>query len=249
MSRTNEPAAWAPASAFTGPDAGRIDVWRIRLDGEPAVALLSEDERRRAERLLGADRRRQFANARAALRVLLGRYLEGVPEAVELRLGRNGKPELPHTELSFNLSHSGDLALLAVASAGTVLGIDLEEVSTARPLDRMAQRFFSTVEAARYASLSPPERAGAFYRLWTRKEAYLKAWGTGLTFSSRRFTLELGPGPGRLLSSTEMPGDDDPRAWWFEDLDAAPGFVAALCWRGERARLGLFDFSRAEPFT
>jgi 4'-phosphopantetheinyl transferase len=245
MSRTNEPAAWAPASTFTGPDAERIDVWRIRLDGEPPLGLLTEDERRRADRLLGADRRRQFASARASLRMLLGRYLERSPEAVELRLGQNGKPELPHDELSFNLSHSGDLALLAVAGAGTALGVDLEEVSTARPLDRMAQRFFSTREAAEYASLPPPERAGAFYRLWTRKEAYLKAWGTGLTFSSRRFTLELGPGPGRLLSSTEMPGDDDPRAWWFEDLDAAPGFVAALCRRGERASIGLFDFPRA----
>ena len=71
-----------------------------------------------------------------------------------------------------------------------------------------------------------------------------KAWGTGLSFSSRRFELSLGQGPGRLLEATEMAGDDDPASWWFEDLDPHPHFAAAVCWQGEPRVLRCFDFSR-----
>lgn len=226
--------AWPSPSVWTGPENGRIHVWRIELAGTPpSPGPLVTDEHRRAERLLSPEGRRRYRNARTALRLLLGRYLGRDPATVEIRVGRHGKPELPGGELSFNLTHSEDLALLAVTPEPLALGIDVEERNDGRPIDRLAERFFSEPEARSYAALPPTERVAAFYRLWTRKEAYLKAWGTGLTFSSRRFTLALDPGAGRLLRETEMPGDDDPGRWWFQDLDPQAGFAAAIAWPGE----------------
>jgi 4'-phosphopantetheinyl transferase len=173
---------------------------------------------------------------------LLGPYTGREPASLEIRTGAHGKPELAGSGASFNLSHSGDLALLAVALGDLQLGIDVEESRPTRPLDRMADRFFSAAEASAYAMLPASERVASFYRLWTRKEAYLKAWGTGLTFSSRRFSLSLEPGSGALLSHTEMRSDDDASAWWFEELEPGPGFAAAVCWRGARRAVRRFDY-------
>jgi 4'-phosphopantetheinyl transferase len=210
-------------------------------------AVLTDEERRRAARLRIDHRRRQYVAARAALRSVLGRYLGREPASLDLCFGRNGKPELPGSGTSFNLSHSGELALLAVTRAELLLGVDVEQVVAQRAHDRLARRFFSAIEADAYASLPPAERAAAFYRLWTRKEAYLKAWGTGLTFSSRRFTVDLDAGSGNLLAGTEMPGDDRPggprAAWWFESLDPGAGYVATACWQGARAVVRCFDFA------
>jgi 4'-phosphopantetheinyl transferase len=236
-------APWLPTAAWRGAQRGAVDVWRIALDAVPARdEVLSAGERERAARLRIESKRRQYRVARSALRVLLGRYLDRDPACLELRFGDNGKPELPASGFSFNLSHSGELALLAVTRADVRLGIDVEQMVVERAHDRLARRFFSTEEADRYAALAAPERAAAFYRLWTRKEAYLKAWGTGLSFSSRRFTLELEPGSGPLLLRTEMPGDETPRGWWFEALEPGAGYVATACWQGERAPLRAFQF-------
>jgi 4'-phosphopantetheinyl transferase len=234
---------WSHAPAWSGARAGAIDVWRIDLRARPAgEEVLTADERERAARLRIEAKRRQYRTARTALRVVLGSYLDRPPAELELQLGEHGKPELPGSGVSFNLSHSGNLALLAVANGELRLGIDVEEMAAQRAHDRLARRFFSTHEADRYAGLPERERVDAFYRLWTRKEAYLKAWGTGLTFSSRRFTLETSPGSGKLLLATEMPLDRDPRAWWFESVDPGRGYAATVCWQGERAPVRGFDF-------
>ena len=237
------PSFWSPTAAWRGARAGAIDVWRIDLRKPPAgEAVLTADERERAARLRIEAKRTQYVTARTALRVLLGRYLDRAPAELELELGEHGKPELPRSGVSFNLSHSGHVALLAVTSGDLRLGVDVEEMVAQRAHDRLARRFFSTHEADSYATLPEGERADAFYRLWTRKEAYLKAWGTGLSFSSRRFTLETAPGSGNLLLATEMPLDRDPRAWWFESVDPGRGYVAAVCWQGERDQVLGFDF-------
>jgi 4'-phosphopantetheinyl transferase len=238
-------ASWKPAAGWSPPEPGVLDLWRIALDDPaPPKSPLSAEERRRAERFLSAQCGRRFANARTALRVVLGRYLGREPQDLELLTGPNGKPELPGCGISFNLSHSASLGLLAVARDDMLLGVDVERRDGERPLDRLAQRFFSPEEAEAYAALPSEERLDAFYRIWTRKEAYLKALGTGLTFSSRRFTLAIGPGSGRLLRATERPDEADPGAWWFEDEPGAgDGYTAAVCWRGEPRKLRKFELA------
>ncbi|HVS13835.1 MAG TPA: 4'-phosphopantetheinyl transferase superfamily protein [Thermoanaerobaculia bacterium] len=242
-------AGWRPGEAWSPPAPGTVDLWRVDLDapqGEPE--LLDPAERARADRFLVEAPRRQFARGRAALRRVLGPALGVEPGAVRFEVGPHGRPSLARDAhgaavaagVDFNLSHSGMMTLIGVAFAGTgaavQLGVDVEEERANRPLDRLAERFFAPPEAAQYRVLPAPERVAAFYRGWTRKEAYLKAWGTGLTFSSRRFVVDLaataaGELGGDVLRSTEMAGDDS-SGWRFVDLRLAPGYPGALCVRG-----------------
>jgi 4'-phosphopantetheinyl transferase len=252
-------AAWGSSAVWSRPAPGTVDLWRVDLaapQGEPE--LLDAAERARAERFLVDSPRRQFARARAALRRVLGRALGVAPLDVRFEIGPHGRPSLARDAhaaavaagVDFNLSHSGTMALIGVAfpgagsgpgsDAGAVfqLGVDVEEERANRPLDRLAERFFAPPEVEQYRALDASERVAAFYCGWTRKEAYLKAWGTGLTFSSRRFVVDLvapaggAPGAGgELLRSTEMPGDDR-SGWRFVDLRLAPAYPGALCVRG-----------------
>lgn len=232
--------AWQPPEAFTPLDGGRLDVWRVPLVEQPGDrALLAEDERERADRLVVPEKGRQFTAGRAALRRILGRYCGGAPESLRFTYQSQGKPVLQGFDSAvFNLSHSGELALVAVARVAR-LGVDVERCTSRRPLERLAARFFAEPEAREILALDGGERTAAFYRGWTRKEAYLKAWGTGLTFSSRRFRVTLLPDEAPRLVSTEMPGDD-PRRWRFLDLVPAPDYRAAVCWEDEELRPRFF---------
>ena len=132
-----------------------------------------------------------------------------------------------HDEPCFNLSHSESKGLAAV-SRGARIGVDLEFAREGREFTEIADRFFSQAESAGLRALPPEARPAAFYRAWTRKEAYLKAWGTGLSFASNRFTLDyIGEGPGGLLA-TEMPEDDTSR-WHFKDVELGPAYTGAIC--------------------
>ncbi|HVS63515.1 MAG TPA: 4'-phosphopantetheinyl transferase superfamily protein [Thermoanaerobaculia bacterium] len=252
-------AHWLEASRWSIPLPGTVDVWAVDLrspQGEPD--LLDGIERARADRFVVDAPRRQFARARAALRRILGRSLGLEPRAIGFEIGPHGRPSLAGDPMraasgaiDFNLSHSGDLALVAVAftpAGRTVqIGVDVEEERESRPLDRLAERFFAPEEVCQYDSIAPAARAAAFHRAWTRKEAYLKAWGTGLTFSSRRFAIDLeaetGSGGAPLLRSTEMPADDG-SGWRFYDLAPASRYRGALCLRGPLEAVRRF---RLEP--
>ena len=141
--------------------------------------------------------------------------------------GEHGKPELPRSGVSFNLSHSGHVALPAVTSGDLRLGVDVEERVAQRAHDRLARRFFSTQEADSYATLPEGERADAFYRLWTRKEAYLKATGEGLSRAPETIELEFGTdGTPRLAA---IDGECRLAAqWWARMLSPAAGFLGAV---------------------
>ena len=135
-----------------------------------------------------------------------------------------------HDEPCFNLSHSESKGLAAV-SRGARIGVDLEFAREGREFTEIADRFFSQAESAELRALPPEARPAAFYRAWTRKEAYLKAWGTGLSFASNRFTLDyIGEGPGGLLA-TEMP-EDDASCWHFKDVELGPAYTGAICLEG-----------------
>lgn len=215
----------------------KLVVWRVDLDDHAGFDLLTADERERAERFVRAEKRHEFTVARSALRSVLGEALDTDPREVVFGYGEHGRPQLdgeqalgPGRPLNFNLSHSSGMALIAVGQAEQ-LGVDVEERSDGRPLGRLAQRFFSHREILEYRSFAESEAVDVFYRGWTRKEAYLKAWGTGLTFSSRGFSLSFGESDCRVVE-TGMPGDDG-QGWSFCDLDVGSSHAACVCWRGD----------------
>ena len=225
------PEHWRPAGHWTPPADDVIDVWRFDLslrDGDWDV--LSPDEAQRARRIIVPDKSEQRAAARARLRHILARYLDADPAGLRFEYGEHGKPALSRDAApSFNLSHSGSVGLIGVTD-GVRIGVDVEYAAPGRAFSAIAKRFFSRAESADLDALSEPERPFAFYRAWTRKEAYLKAWGTGLTFPSDRFTIQYTHGPGRLVA-THMPGDE-PAGWRFANVEAGPEYAGAICFEG-----------------
>jgi len=202
---------------------GTLQVWQIDLTTPAAVAerllpLLDSAERARVERLAPALRPRYIV-AHGALRQILSDYTGAPPQQLTIVHNRWGKPALrgammPH----FNLTHSGDIALCAVADSASVaaLGIDIERPRSARRVDRLqlARRFFSAAEAAQLAALPATQQEEAFIRCWTGKEAYLKAKGWGLSHPLNRFTLNCDPAqPLQLIAAAESADLNHFRLW------------------------------------
>lgn len=218
--------------------AGELHLWAASLDPGPArvAALgrtLSEDEWVRARRFRFEVHRRRFIVGRGVLRALLGAYLGAPPERLAFTYGERGKPDfaapLP-APLFFNLSHSHELALLGVTRAREV-GVDIEHVKPMADLARIAERFFAPAENASLLGLPAAEHERAFFRCWTRKEAYLKAVGVGLAAPLDSFTVTLGPDePARMLS---LEGDAAAGARWrLAHLEPAPGYLGAAAVEG-----------------
>ena len=226
------PDRWRPAREWDPAPDDVIDIWRFDLGvQESDWAILSPDEAQAAKRIVVEEKRDWKASARAHLRRILARYLATPPQNVRFAYGEHGKPMLAEGgEPRFNLSHSESRGLAAV-SRGARIGVDVEGAREGRAFTDIADRFFSQAESAELRALPPEARPAAFYRAWTRKEAYLKAWGTGLSFGSDRFTLDyVGDGPGSLLA-TEMPEDDVSR-WHFRDVELGPDYAGAICFEG-----------------
>jgi 4'-phosphopantetheinyl transferase len=225
-------------------DADAVDVWfastaaleRARPRFE---AMLDAPERERVERFRFDDDRIAFALRRGWVRHVLAGYLGRQPEGLRFAVSEFGKPQLAGSDaaagLRFNLSHSVDVAVLAVVPARRV-GVDVERVRPGRDLEALATRFFSADEVTALRTLPESERQTAFYRCWTRKEAYLKARGEGLTLPLDRFSVPLAPGPGPALLG--FVGDRrEADRWAREDLDVEPGYVAALVVEGRLPRI------------
>jgi len=212
-----------------------IQVWRAYLDQTRSQVdslhrLLSPDEKIRASRFCFRRDRDRYVAARGTLRRILGRYLDIEPGCLEFRYGSYGKPALVLESggdiLHFNLSHSDGVAIFAL-SGQAELGIDLELIRADFATLEIAERFFSLGEVAALRGLPTELRVKAFFNCWTRKEAYLKARGEGLSFPLDRFQVSLLPGEPALLLQTE----DDPREaqrWVLHDLNLDGGFVGAL---------------------
>jgi 4'-phosphopantetheinyl transferase len=233
---------WEDAPAAAALAEGEVHVLLAALDTLPAGALtarLSPEERARAERFHFARDRQRFVGARGLLRGLLGRYLGIEPAALQFAYGPRGKPSLMAEggpgRLRFNVSHSGGLALLAFAW-GRELGVDIEWERPVPEAESIARSHFSPHERAALSRLAPAERSRAFFRCWTRKEAFIKATGDGLSLPLDVFDVTLAPGePARLL---RVRGDEkEAGRWWMEDLEPAPGFAGALAVKGRPSRL------------
>ncbi len=170
-----------------------VHVWRVELDRAAPADALSVDERVRAARFLRDIDRERFVSARTALRHVLGAYLRCPAHRVAFRYAARGKPSLDRdpAPLAFNLSHSHDLALIAIARGGA-LGVDVER-HRAIDVAALASTSFSVAEQRELAAMPSGERLSAFFRGWTRKEALAKAHGDGLHLPMDRFTVSLDP--------------------------------------------------------
>jgi len=245
----DQPAVWQPSSGQPLPGDGEIHVWRIRLD-QPVdevarlSALLSADECERASRYRVDEVRREYIVGRGALRVILGAYLGISPQQVAFIYEQHGRPLLAESlrgfGLSFNLTNARDLALAAFVH-GRGIGIDLESNRRRVELRDVARHFFSPAECAVLFALPETLQRQGFLNAWTRKEAYLKARGTGLSRPLDRFEVSLAPDePARLLSDATDPGAE--RLWSLVALQGLPGYTAALAVEGFPTRLAGFDF-------
>ena len=226
------PEGWQPARDWTPPGEHFIDVWRLDLTVlKEDWDLLSPDESERTSRIVVEEKRDQKAASRAHLRRILARYVDADPRSLRFEYGEHGKPGLAENpNPRFNLSHSEKVGLVGVTT-DVRIGVDVEQARGGRAFSALAHRFFSGEESAALEKLTESERPAAFYRAWTRKEAYLKAHGTGLSFPSNAFTIEYATeGPGQLVA-TEMPGDD-PAVWRFADVEVGADFAGAICFEG-----------------
>jgi 4'-phosphopantetheinyl transferase len=212
-----------------------IDVVVTRLAAAPgavraSAALLSDAERHRARRFAFDRDASRFIVARARLRQLLAARLGVRAQAVEFEYGAYGKPALSRrfadSDLHFNISHCDDVAAYAF-SRGHAIGIDVEAVREISDADDIAAHYFSRRENAMYRTLKPCDRPLGFFNCWTRKEAFVKALGDGLSMPLGRFDVTLVPGePAKVLRVESTPGDDS--GWWLDSFSPAAGYVAAI---------------------
>jgi 4'-phosphopantetheinyl transferase len=216
--------------------SGAVHVWAVPLAVD-AVQLqrlseqLSPGERQRAEGFLRDEPRRNFVASRTALRTLLGCYLKMSAVEVVIESDANGKPrlagEVAANGLTFNVAHSGELALVAIARSE--IGVDVEKLRPVANWQELAAKHFHRAEIEAIPAVNPAERNELFLRCWTRKEAILKALGQGLAHSLDSFAVPLADGANcwvELPAATASP--ERPNGFWLQSLVPAAGYVAAV---------------------
>ena len=211
---------------FPWPESNEVHIHCLPL-ATGAARYLSPDELLRADLLRDPDKKNNFKAGRGLLREILGGYLGLQPEELHFALGEQGKPYLcGNDQLHFNLSHSGALFMLAVA-ADREIGIDIEQLRDDTPFPDMARLAFSPREQKELFALPDHQQRSAFYRCWTRKEAYMKACGRGFALRSNSFDINLHQETPAVLISP-----DDLSHWTLEDVAAPEGYCAALVANG-----------------
>jgi 4'-phosphopantetheinyl transferase len=240
---------WLPAPPTPALMPVQVHVWRAALDIPTPLAnalegTLSPDEQARAARFRFPLLRQRFVAGCGILRAILGRYLGMAPQTLQFGYTAHGKPFLQPGEgrqaLRFNMAHTEGVALYAIAHTREV-GIDIE---MQRPLSdalAIAEQFFSPLERHMLQALPPQEQPAAFLRCWTRKEAYVKGLGVGLSLPLDQFSVTLTPHEPAQLLRTEH----DPAAvtqWAIRELAAGPGYIAALAVEGEDWQLSCWQW-------
>jgi len=214
----------------------RFDLGALAHEEQKWRLILSTDEQLRAGRFHFSRDRQRFTATRALLRTILASYVAADPKELVFLYSDRGKPSLGSchsgNQLEFNVSHSGEIALLAI-TRGQALGVDVEQVRNNFDCEAIAQRFFSEHEQRQLAALTPSHRYQGFFRCWTRKEAYIKAQGAGLSLPLDQFDVSLKFEDRSALLSTR-PNGDEAAKWNLQEVPAGDGYIAALCVRGHR---------------
>ena len=232
--------AWPAAPAVLELPGLDVHVWRANLDLEKwrleqLHKVLSADEQAKAARFHFEKDRNHYTAARGILRTLLGRYLALEPAEIRLSYNAHGKPELTSalkdSDFRFNVTHSHGLALFGF-NLGRDIGIDLEFIRPDFATDEIAARFFAPAEVAVLSSLAKQDRARAFFNCWTRKEAFVKARGIGLSLGLDQFVVSLAPGepPALLHAKNDLQAGN---RWTLRELEAGEEFAAALAVEGK----------------
>jgi 4'-phosphopantetheinyl transferase len=201
--------------------------------------LLNEKEQARADRIRIERPRRQFIVARAMLRCLLGRYIDQPAKDVHLTFGQRGKPSLADTQLHFNLSHSHERVIYAFTQHNEI-GVDIEQLRDKVRYEDLAKRYFSPGEVQSLMALPDHERHRGFFRCWTRKEAIIKAKGTGLSLPLNQFEVAFAPGQVPALLRTDW-DPTEAAQWWLYNLNLDDHYAGALAVRGEPVQIESFQ--------
>ncbi len=217
-----------------------VHLWRVQLTPPFDEAVLSQDELERADRFQLAGLRDRYCAGRCALRTTLSRYLSIAPEAIVFQYNEHGKPLLAGCELDFNLSNAHDLMLLGVTH-GRMIGVDLEKRGRKVESSSIAKRFFSTHEVSQLESLPVEDRGEAFLRGWVRKEAYVKALGTGISGGLDNFAVSLEDKHVTPLLWKAEPSEDD-ADWRFYDVNMGHAFLGCVAVTRNPCHLHIYDY-------
>ncbi|HVV68411.1 MAG TPA: 4'-phosphopantetheinyl transferase superfamily protein [Gammaproteobacteria bacterium] len=226
--------------------AHEIHVWRTSLKVSPAreeqlLALLSTEEHARALRFKFEHHRRRFIVAKGVLRLILARYIGETPDKISFALSAHGKPELSNPKgyaLQFNSSDSNEMALYAISLAEPV-GVDIESIQKHIEAEAIAERFFSDHEIKELSALSPPQKTSAFFNIWTRKEAFIKALGLGLSFPLKDFDVSSGELAALLAVRN---GGYIAEEWSLFNLKPGLDYAGAAAIKGHNKILKLWEF-------
>ncbi len=242
------PADWQAPPLHLSLIENEVHVWIGSLEASDSIleclsATLSAHERERARGFRFEHLSRHFIAARGMLRDILGRYTHIEPRHIQFNYGPKGKPSLADqaSDIRFNLSHSGQLALYAI-TRGREVGVDIEHIHSFDDLFEVARRNFSQAEYEVLAALPASQQLEGFFNCWTRKEAYIKATGDGLSFPLDQFEVTLRPGDlARLVGVIGAP--QEVSRWKIESLNTAEGYIAALMVEGQDWRLSLWHWT------
>ena len=236
-------SVWRLPRGCPGLERGVIHVWRAflpqtrRRDG--LLEILGPEERERAKRFRLDEAREAYIVRRGLLRVILAGYLGIKPGGLRYSQNAFGKPALRDRlggdRLCFNVSRSGRVVLCAFARDCEV-GVDVEEVRHDIDHEEIAARFFAPEEVAALQACAASERREAFFKCWTRKEAYVKATGEGLSLPLHDFAITQRPGQKAMRLRRRGVGDESSR-WWVSALDPGPGYVGAVAAQAPWLRL------------
>ena len=228
----------------------QVHIWRAALDLPPEVVqqigtFLADDERARARRFHFERDRRRFTVGRGVLRLILSRYLKIIPDEIQLSYGPQGKPYLSEPPLPgsllFNVSHSHELALIAFTDHREI-GIDVEYLRPMPDLEAIATHFFARQETETLLNLPTNQQIEGFFNCWTRKEAYIKAIGQGLTMPLDQFDVSLAPGqPAAMLNNYQNP--DEVSRWSLTAFVPASNYVAAVAVEGNDWQPAFFQWT------
>lgn len=229
-------SSWPEAPGILALTPEDVHVWGVSLDATASALdrfrwVLGPEERARAGRFVFDADRNHFITAHGVLRTILGRYLRRGAAELRFMSGSHGKPVLQEgDDIRFNLSHSGDYALIAV-SRGREVGVDIECARRDNSNAEVARRFFSAREVAALEMLPESERARAFFDCWARKEAYVKARGEGLSVPLDRFSVSVAPRePAAFVEFEGGPAESE--RWSLRELSVGPDYAAAVVVEG-----------------